>query len=78
MRIVHKKDNHQNRVAQWVCHNCGSTIESNIHEGTYVDDQRDGSYVKVQCPNCGAQNTVASHLYRLPINTKTIEDYYNK
>ena len=65
MEIIHRRQNHINKFATWHCSQCGSTIKSSINEGTYINDQRDGDYISVDCPVCLQQNFIDIKKYKV-------------
>jgi hypothetical protein len=40
-------------VFRGTCHYCKTEFECKRHEGKYIDDQRDGPFLEVNCPVCG-------------------------
>ena len=53
MRIIKKGKLPEDKEARFSCYKCKSEIEAKQSEGGYVNNQRDGDFVKFTCPNCG-------------------------
>jgi hypothetical protein len=56
MRIVKRRDKHIGLTRQWDCKNCGSTIESEVSDGTVKHEIITPPSVQTECPHCGTYN----------------------
>ena len=45
----------ENRVYRRSCGNCGSLLQFKRSDARYVNDQRDGDAVVIDCPVCGTE-----------------------
>jgi ribosomal protein S27E len=46
------------------CDHCGCIFQFEAWEGERHDDQRDGSYYKIGCPECRRRNIVAERFFK--------------
>lgn len=53
MRIICQGSPPANIKYQFNCQNCSTVFEAEQREGEMVYDQRDGNFVKFNCPVCG-------------------------
>ena len=58
MKIIERGQEPKDKIGQWRCDNCNTLIESTINEGKIVYDQRNGNYVKCNCPQCKEINCI--------------------
>ena len=59
MKILRRGKKLEDEVMRGDCGHCGTWVEFSRGEAEYVFDQRDGDYVKVECPVCGRLIIVA-------------------
>ena len=52
MKIIRHGKIPQEKECQSECHNCKTLFSLTIAEGELVYDQRDGDYIKTNCPLC--------------------------
>ncbi len=52
MKIIHLGSAPENRVHQAICYHCRSTVEFEQREAEHVNDQRDGDFLRIECPVC--------------------------
>lgn len=52
MRIIKPGKPESERLFTGTCRNCGCQVEFKQHEGEVIRDQRDGDYIRLNCPTC--------------------------
>lgn len=55
MRVIKEGNKPELSIHLGKCSNCKTEVEFQRHEGIVTHDQRDGSYVTVECPICGGK-----------------------
>lgn len=58
MRIIKRGTPPQDREYRATCRNCGTIFEFRAIEAKHVDDQRDGGFLSIDCPECKSRVTV--------------------
>jgi RNase P subunit RPR2 len=53
MEILSRGQLPEDKTYEGSCHNCHTHVRFKKREAEYIDDQRDGDCVKVNCPVCG-------------------------
>lgn len=53
MRILSRGQRPEDTIHQGTCNTCGTRVEFTRAEGEITYDQRDGDFVRVNCPCCG-------------------------
>jgi RNase P subunit RPR2 len=54
----------ENRAYRRSCNNCGSLLQFKRKDARYVNDQRDGDAVVIDCPVCGAEVWTAADAHQ--------------
>lgn len=60
MRILKRGRPPEDAPYRVSCRNCKSKLEFEKREAEYVPDQRDGDYLKIECPICKEDVTVSA------------------
>ena len=60
------------------CHHCKTEIRFKQSEGKVTHDQREGSYVSVNCPVCGGQISVGVSTHSKMTPEELTKAYYEK
>lgn len=59
MKIISRGVNPVTKPVQATCRNCNTVIEFSPFEAKYVNDQRDGDFYEIACPECAFKITKA-------------------
>jgi hypothetical protein len=57
MKIIKYGELPEEKKYQLTCFNCTTIFEFQAHEACWNEDQRDGAYLKIDCPFCHKQVT---------------------
>lgn len=52
MKIMRPGKVEAERLFKVTCRNCDCQFEFKHHEGEVIRDQRDGDYIRINCPTC--------------------------
>lgn len=52
MKIIKPGKPEAERLFEATCNNCGCIVEFKHSEGQVIYDQRDGDYIRINCPTC--------------------------
>lgn len=72
MRVVHRACPPEEKLIQFTCDNCKSTLEARVSEGHKICDTRDGNYREFRCEVCKHKIRIAeSVIYTLYVQMET-------
>lgn len=52
IKIIRHGELPEEKIYSGTCHHCNTEVELTKMDGEYVSDQRDGSFIRYECPLC--------------------------